>query len=127
MNRLLCLAFAVITVPAAAAPKKAHENPDKALINKVQQQVVGSLKDPESARFQGVHVKWGTVCGEVNAKNSFGGYTGFKRFLSIDGDVLRMEGGDYFADGWETYCSARAKMPSPAERFHEEAREALAK
>jgi hypothetical protein len=48
-----------------------------------------TLKDPESARF-----KWlpladyaGTnpvgYCGWVNAKNSYGGYTGFKRFFAM--------------------------------------------
>lgn len=41
------------------------------------------LKDPESAKFRKLHrgVK-GIICGEVNSKNSFGGYTGFTRFLA---------------------------------------------
>lgn len=48
--------------------------------------VRGKLKDPESARFgemmAGVTPSGKTaVCGYVNAKNSFGGYTGEKPFI----------------------------------------------
>lgn len=52
------------------------------------------LKDPGSAEFQNTFVsrKLGgpVVCGEVNAKNSFGGYTGFQRFVS-GGTVQALE------------------------------------
>lgn len=46
------------------------------------------LKDPESARFgsyaAGVSADGViTVCGSVNAKNSFGGYTGKKPYMGI--------------------------------------------
>lgn len=44
------------------------------------------LKDPESARFQNTRLAayaGGMVlCGEINAKNSYGGYVGFKRFVA---------------------------------------------
>lgn len=49
----------------------------------------GSLKDPESVQFREVKVgrKPGEpvdyVCGKMNAKNGFGAYTGFRRFLAI--------------------------------------------
>lgn len=44
------------------------------------------MKDPSSTQFrrlQAVTLKDGTVrvCGEVNAKNSFGGYNGFSPFV----------------------------------------------
>jgi hypothetical protein len=59
--------------------------------------VVKRLKDPDSARFSDL-VKTGggyIVCGKVNAKNGFGGYTGAKSFayfvlskhLSTEGEV----------------------------------------
>lgn len=50
------------------------------------------LKDPESARFRRVYGAQGDVekiaiCGEFNAKNSYGGYTGYKPFMVFeDGD-----------------------------------------
>jgi hypothetical protein len=53
--------------------------------------VIRSLKDPESARFgtmRGGKNSEGviTVCGYVNARNSYGGYTGEKPFLGILAD-----------------------------------------
>lgn len=43
--------------------------------------VAGKMKDPESARFKGVHSEGEYVCGLINAKNSFGAYSGFQRFI----------------------------------------------
>lgn len=66
--------------------------------------VKNSLKDPDSAQFQNVK----GYCGEVNAKNGYGGYTGYKRFISVDGTTIIESGEDdplEFALGWEAYCS----------------------
>lgn len=45
-----------------------------------------SLKDPDSAKFQNVRVvdynDGKVVCGEVNAKNSYGGYVGYASFVA---------------------------------------------
>jgi hypothetical protein len=52
--------------------------------------ITSRLKDPESARFSDVSYKTSpnargeptdVVCGMVNAKNSYGGYTGAKPFV----------------------------------------------
>lgn len=55
-------------------------------INSAQKYIKLSLKDPNSAQFQNVRVavyeSRKIICGEVNAKNSYGGYVGFKRFVS---------------------------------------------
>ncbi len=44
------------------------------------------LKDPDSARFQNLRIAeydgGNVVCGEINAKNSYGGYVGYKRFAA---------------------------------------------
>ncbi|HGE5934434.1 TPA: hypothetical protein ACGGR5_000534 [Vibrio cholerae] len=58
----------------------------------VEREVRKMMKDPDSVKFervkfhpdekpQGKEIS-GTVCGYVNAKNSFGAYTGFVRFIS---------------------------------------------
>jgi hypothetical protein len=66
------------------------------MVEKVKTAVAKSLKDPESARFNSPFVasknsKGITVCGFVNAKNSYGGYTGDKPFLvGGDGDLFTM-------------------------------------
>lgn len=56
-----------------------------------QDKIKSRLKDPDSAEFRNVFVssKY-AVCGEVNAKNSIGGYTGFVRFIS-GGDMQVVE------------------------------------
>lgn len=41
------------------------------------------LKDPDSARFEGMVRRPGAVCGFVNAKNAMGGYTGRRMFVYL--------------------------------------------
>lgn len=47
--------------------------------------VTKDIKDPSSAQFRNEILKqsdW--LCGEINSKNSYGAYTGFKRFVVFD-------------------------------------------
>ena len=48
----------------------------------VDEALAGSLKDPDSRKLVFGKTKAGLVCGDVNAKNSFGGYTGFVPFVA---------------------------------------------
>ncbi len=44
--------------------------------------ITRNFKDPASAQFMWGPVKNAKIyCGKVNAKNSYGGYVGFKRFI----------------------------------------------
>lgn len=55
------------------------------------QQIVGKLlKDPSSAQYQNVSFVSSkeAVCGEVNAKNSYGAYVGFRRFHVRAGEAM---------------------------------------
>nr|WP_317892390.1 hypothetical protein [uncultured Sphingomonas sp.] len=67
------------------------------LESKAREALSGSLKDVRSAEFRnltesskadenGVRL----ICGEVNAKNAFGAYTGFKKFMvpSTGGEAM---------------------------------------
>ncbi len=47
-----------------------------------------SFRDPDSVEFQKFHIVNGVACGEVNAKNGFGAYDGYKPFVAtlFDGD-----------------------------------------
>lgn len=74
--------------------------------------VRAKLKDPDSADFRDVNFYAGggtpVACGEVNAKNGFGGYTGYEPFLAA-GDQLvvlssEMESGKEFAKVWNKFC-----------------------
>lgn len=63
------------------------------------------LKDPDSAKFRNLK----GLCGEVNSKNGFGGYTGYKRYIGspsitiIEGET---EGVDLatFNEVWNKVC-----------------------
>ena len=61
------------------------------------------LKDPASSQIRNHKGN----CGEVNSKNSFGGYTGFKRFIASSAIVV-IEGenmdSDKFQKAWEQVC-----------------------
>lgn len=52
------------------------------------------LKDADSAKLKNVRAKDGTVCGMVNAKNSYGAYAGFTPFLA-----LKLSSGKYMVIG----------------------------
>lgn len=43
------------------------------------------------------------ACGQFNAKNSYGAYTGFKRFVPSGKSVI-FEGKDNIADAWTGAC-----------------------
>lgn len=83
-------------------------NPEK---QRAKDQVRSMMRDPSSVEFRNVtlHRKLTAVrhvvCGEFNAKNGYGAYTGFKLFyVFADGDV-RMQGKyDKFDIGWQEFC-----------------------
>lgn len=56
-----------------------------AAVEKVKRDILESMKDPDSAKFRRITISpdGSMVCGEVNAKNSMGGYVGFKKFVNI--------------------------------------------
>ncbi|NKA33228.1 hypothetical protein GO300_01294 [Ralstonia solanacearum] len=70
------------------------------------------LRDPDSAEFR--NTKYGpdvgagkALCGEVNAKNGFGGYAGFRRFVSRPDGSVTIDDGDArhaFNDLWFQVC-----------------------
>jgi len=79
------------------------------------------LKDPESAQFsdetafpQGVDGI--TVCGYVNAKNGFGGYTGNEAFVAA-GDIayLQSQVSD-FSGVWAKACRANGMVKKPSKK-----------
>lgn len=75
MKRLM---FVVLLLAAGICPA---QEADQAIAD-AKAKVAMKLMDPESAHFADVAVspKGGLVCGWVNAKNSFGGYVGYKPF-----------------------------------------------
>lgn len=59
---------------------QAKPSPELQKIAATHEYIRGKLKDPESAQFSGDLTGERVVCGKVNAKNEFGGYTGAKMY-----------------------------------------------
>lgn len=64
------------------------------IINELRKPVLERLNDPDSAQFRNEWLLFGwsswspdanVLCGEVNAKNRMGGYTGYVKFSSNSG------------------------------------------
>ncbi len=66
--------------------------------------VKARLKDPESAQFGEIVVRNNVVCGTVNSKNPFGGYTGPELFYAF-GTLV------YFDSDLKSLTPDEAKLP----------------
>jgi hypothetical protein len=73
--------------------------------------IKAQLKDGASAEFKDVAFYSGggvpVTCGEVNAKNGFGGYRGFERFIAAGADmaVLQSQSSDGIGPAWDKFCT----------------------
>lgn len=79
------------------------------------ERVKGALKDPDSVKFGHFWIvdqqnysreTPGEACGFVNARNSFGGYTGLKRFIVSSGGAIEDDRTSHFAALWKQVCAA---------------------
>lgn len=88
---VLCVVAAVLAAPVVLAQNYS------AMVSKAKAAVSRDFKDPEGSRFRDLGIYKSTtgkggfsVCGEVNAKNSYGAYVGYKRFVVAD-DFVQIE------------------------------------
>ena len=88
---------------------------DSRKISLVQAAVVERLRDPDSARFDNVRISNGAVCGEVNARNGFGGYGEPMPFVGTvepDGSVqLEMSEDPGFFGRYYPLCENMPSVP----------------
>jgi hypothetical protein len=100
MQRALVIILILVAGTTQAAPKTKTKLPAKPdPIALAHERVKDMLKDPDSARFRSEFVTHdGTVCGFVNAKNSYGGYGGFKRYI-VETDRVTLD--DDSGDSWK--------------------------
>ena len=89
----LTLAAAKDKVPKSVTMEDLQAQQRVKSIAIVQAHVLEAMKDPDSAKFRNVAATTtgAFVCGEVNAKNSMGGYAGFTRFYGDYVDTLSIE------------------------------------
>jgi hypothetical protein len=122
MRLLLAAALSLALLPAAAAPAEPTSKELTAFARQAKAAAAARLKDPGSAQFRSLFVSRGRLyvndvlttplrlCGEVNARNSFGGYVGFRRFVAWGGSpiVEKDDDGEAFGEVvWDRQCSAK--------------------
>jgi hypothetical protein len=62
------------------------------IVSEVERTVADQLKDPDSVEFRDVKLSdTGDVCGRYNAKNNYGAYTGYRRFMGFKGADGRID------------------------------------
>ena len=104
----------------AVAKRKAREAENakiasgdyKSFIEKSKKTISNNFKDPESVRFRNLilsNKKLPTLCGEVNAKNSYGAYVGYKGFIHSSISTIIDDGnsqgeGFVYRKMYETSC-----------------------
>jgi hypothetical protein len=100
--------------PGAPDPVADEQSRQAIWVARGQEAVKAKLKDPGSAQFRAVFFNRGkdglpVTCGEVNSKNSFGGYSGHQKFVSAGKPERtyleeQMAAGE-FAKVWNTLCA----------------------
>ena len=107
-------------LPPPVAQKKSNPAAAKKALELSKSALLSELKDPKSAQFRGLFVYNDVfLCGEVNSKNSFGGYVGFQRFVSL-GEARLVELDDQsqkFEDWWLMSCKGMSKSLIQEYRF----------
>lgn len=85
-------------------------NGEASFITEARANLVRDFKDPPAAVFRDERISTRSLgmpvlCGEVNGKNSYGAYTGYKRFVATTTPKqLAMEGGLDFFEIWDNHC-----------------------
>lgn len=109
MKRMVFAAVAALVCGAAFAADYS------AFVAKAKAQVTKDFKDPEGAKFRGLAVytqadgKSLGLCGEVNAKNSYGAFTGYVPFYADSKRATLREDGDdtLFSSLMPSYCDKK--------------------
>lgn len=98
------------TAPTAPAAPPTPEYPRAEISSAARNVIRQGSKDPDSLKFRNEFVaRPGIHCGEVNGKNSFGGYTGFKRFITNDRRLMLDDGSmQNFDAAWREFCQVSA-------------------
>jgi hypothetical protein len=108
---LLSTASAIGVAATAASPTKKATKPmasdDAKLIETAKNAVSYPLIDPSSATFRNIRISPNrvAVCGEINAKNSYGGYVGYRPFIYTKDKNGVYGDGSYFVEArWDERC-----------------------
>ncbi len=106
---------------AGKSPTLPMDAPDpwEALIKSGLARFANQLKDPSSVQFRSLRLYGGggddepqAICGEVNARNAYGGYVGFSRFFyefQTGASLNERDGVAAMATLWGDFCSRKPR------------------
>lgn len=107
---MVCPAAPVCSAPPPIAKPNRYADD----VEKAKALLTKNFKDPTSVLWRNVIVSekhYAALCGELNAKNSYGGYIGFQKFLSVPSQdlslILDAESSrvpQNFQGQWDIYC-----------------------
>lgn len=99
--------IAMLTPKSENTPSESKPLTEEEVMSVMQMQayitIKNSLKDPDSAV---INFYKGKPCGQINAKNSFGGYNGFKRIVILKDINIEGRGlsSSQFQRIWKKHC-----------------------
>lgn len=101
-NKLRQMSFDEISRHAAVNAQYLQSRSEKELTDASLEAAKNQLKDPGSAQFRSVrivnHPNGKLICGEINGKNSYGGYVGFRLFAASPSGATTLRTGGRYAE-----------------------------
>jgi hypothetical protein len=107
---LALLALLVLLAIAACGETPAQKKHREAtvLIAMGEKYVKEKIREPALAQFRNQFIgKGGAPCGEVNAKDAFGAYMGYQRYISVARELTMLAQDlppDEFEESWQELC-----------------------
>ncbi|KQQ45877.1 hypothetical protein ASF61_19720 [Duganella sp. Leaf126] len=105
---LLALAALLATTGCGESKAQKRQQEASAVIAMGEKYVREKVREPNAAQFRNQFIgKGGAPCGEVNAKDAFGAYLGYQRYISVARE-LTMLAQDMppaeFEESWREMC-----------------------
>lgn len=103
---LLTMAMAML---GACGQKAAYQQREAAaVISMGEKYVREKIREPHAAQFRNQFIgRGGAPCGEVNAKDAFGRYIGFQRYISVARELTMLAqdvAPEEFEESWRELC-----------------------
>lgn len=105
MVKSLCVVAAAALLAVSAA---AQDN--SGFVRAAKRNIAAQMKDPSSVQFRDLYIGRDSdgklsLCGEINAKNGYGAYAGFRPFVANASALAYF--GDQIAEIWPEFCGKK--------------------
>lgn len=92
----IALSLAAVVLVVAGTAFTIKQPAEFKLVEQRRAHAVQQMRDPESVQFRAERLTGdGWLCGEMNGKNAYGAYTGFKRFMAMGEYDAWIDGSGY--------------------------------